>query len=253
MRFPFPLSVVLLSVGVPCIGPSALAVTQSEVRFDGRGFRVLTINLQTDELRVVYKHPDGSAYGNFVRLRQGLGDKYLAAANAGMFETNGSPTGLLKADGAIVKGVNLGTGVGNFYLKPNGVFFMTSKGAAIAESQAFAREFTGTFPSVSSATQSGPLLVSNGKINSRLIPGSHCQQCLQYSRTAVAVISPTHVAIALGLNEINFYDFAAFLLNGLHSTDALYLDGAISKLDTLEKPTNDRKQKYAAFIAVLKR
>ena len=59
MHFPPRLCLVLLSLSVPGFGPSgsALAITPSDSRFDGRGFRVLNVNLKADDLRVVYRHP----------------------------------------------------------------------------------------------------------------------------------------------------------------------------------------------------
>jgi len=48
--------------------------------------------------------------------------------NAGMYEADQSPLGLFIVDGRVARPLNLRSGSGNFYLKPNGVFWVDARG-----------------------------------------------------------------------------------------------------------------------------
>ncbi len=81
--------------------------------------------------------------------------------------------------------LNLNSGTGNFYLKPNGVFLIDSRGAAIIESSTYR-----TLPATPRlATQSGPLLLNNGQVNPQFSTNSNSRRI----RSGIGVISPDHV------------------------------------------------------------
>jgi len=67
-----------------------------------------------------------------------------------------------------IKTIRLKNGKGNFYLKPNGVFFINNSKANIFSSD----EFSKLAIEPSFAIQSGPLLIQNSKINSSFLPDS---------------------------------------------------------------------------------
>ena len=81
--------------------------------------------------------------------------------NAGMYHADGSPVGLCVCEGREVSPVNRDEGQGNFFLKPNGVFYFTAQGAGIIETSEWPIE---NLPPVDGATQSGPLLVQHGQL-----------------------------------------------------------------------------------------
>jgi uncharacterized protein YigE (DUF2233 family) len=83
-----------------------------------------------------------------------------------MYREDYSAVGLLVMDGHQVHRLNLASGFGNFYLKPNGIFVLSASGASIIESSEY-RSLPG--PTIL-ATQSGPLLLHAGQINPSLSP-----------------------------------------------------------------------------------
>ena len=98
------------------------------------------------------------AYGGFVPLVEGVRREQeypVFAMNGGMYERDLSSVGLLVTDGVERKPAARGAGWGNFYLKPNGVFFIEGKRAGVMETEAYLAG--GHKPDV--ATQSGPMLV----------------------------------------------------------------------------------------------
>ena len=119
--------------------------------------------------------------------------------------------------------MNLRDTDGNFGMKPNGVFFIDTTGAAILESSEFARRGQ---RGVHLATQSGPLLLRAHKIHPKFAPAS--QNVLL--RSGIGVASKDRVMIAITHGPIRFYDFAVFFRDRLKCDNALYLDGVISQL-----------------------
>ena len=52
--------------------------------------------------------------------------------NGGMYTEERSPVGLFIKEGKIIKTVNKSKGTGNFYLQPNGIFYITNDGRTFA-------------------------------------------------------------------------------------------------------------------------
>ena len=79
---------------------------------------------------------------------------------------------------------NTKSGKGNFYMKPNGIFYISAGNAAVAETQAFLKQR----PQVDLATQSGPMLVTDGRLHPRFQPSaalpSNCAVVWAYVRMA---------------------------------------------------------------------
>ena len=69
-------------------------------------------------------------------------------------------------------------------------------------------------------------------------------------RSGVAAISPDEVAIVISRQKVNLYAFATFFRDSLRCSDALYLDGSISKLYA---PSLGRHEdgEFAAILAVV--
>jgi uncharacterized protein YigE (DUF2233 family) len=68
-----------------------------------------------------------------------------------MFDPALKPVGLHVERGRELVHVNTMSGYGNFRMKPNGVFYISADGAAVAETRAFQRTRADL------ATQSGPM------------------------------------------------------------------------------------------------
>lgn len=169
------------------------------------------------------------------RLRN-QGRRLKFAMNSGIFEGNFRSTGLHIAEGKTTTKLNLddfvkrseGELTPNFFLKPNGVFFIRPDGsAAIVESHRYAT--LGESPIL--ATQSGPLLVQEGKIHPILTPDSTSKRY----RNGVGVTKDGAILFACSvldrkLGMSNLYRFAEFFRDKLGCPNTLYLDGDISYL-----------------------
>jgi uncharacterized protein YigE (DUF2233 family) len=194
------------------------------VIFRGQSFFVRTVDPHKEDLRLFWKDDKGNLLHDFVGLEKAVnakGESLVFAANAGMFEPDSRPVGLLVQDGAEISPLNLNDGAGNFYMKPNGVFVINEKHEAlVVESSAYAALLT----PVTWATQSGPLLVHGGAIS----PEFNADSKNLAVRSGVGVCKDGSVVFAISRLPVNFYTFASLFLNRLKCPNVLYLDGTIS-------------------------
>src|SRR5262249_43326487 len=107
------------------------------------------------------------------------GGRLLFATNAGMFDPALKPVGLYVEQGRELVHVNTTSGYGNFHMKPNGVFYVSGDRAAVVETRAFLKHR----PQADLATQSGPMLVINGRLHPRFDRSSRSLK----ARTGVGV------------------------------------------------------------------
>lgn len=181
---------------------------------------------QQHGLRIDLHWKDGeTAFGSLGAVERHLtqqGRTPLLTMNAGMYEADLSPVGLFIAGGRTLHPLNTRSGSGNFYMKPNGVFFISGRKAGIMETRAFARSGRKT----DLATQSGPLLVMGGKIHPRFQADGDSRKI----RNGVGVRKDGTVVFAISRQGISFGQFARLFLYTLHCPDALYLDGSVSQL-----------------------
>jgi uncharacterized protein YigE (DUF2233 family) len=224
--------VVLLGalVGVDVLRSSAAprdtgVVTQS-LEYRGNRYTVVRVDLRRAQLKLFWKAPNGAHIGSLERLQTYLeknGRTFLAGMNAGIFDEGYTPLGLHVERGRTLHPLKVRrTGFGNFYLQPNAVFYLDARGARIVDTLEFAR----MQPRALEATQSGPALVLNRKLHPAFRAGSDNR----LARNAVGVVGSRDVVLVISDAWVNFDDLARFMRDLLKCTDALYLDGNISKL-----------------------
>jgi uncharacterized protein YigE (DUF2233 family) len=228
-------------------GQPALADTACGIRkFEGDSFTVCVFDSTTQALQLAWTDSHGAALRNFDRLTKFLGDKagqVRFAMNAGMFDSAGTPIGLYAENGIVRRPLNTGTGSGNFYLKPNGVFWLDAKGIVRVEP---AEKFLFRSSTPAWATQSGPMLV----IDNRLNPQIGADGPSKYIRNAVGIRDPHTAAFVVSDTPVSFGRLARFLRDGLQCPDALYLDGAVSSLWIPSSGREDDKSKLGPMIVV---
>jgi uncharacterized protein YigE (DUF2233 family) len=209
--------------------PRAQAVDSRELAFDDQNFRVVTVDLKRDTLTLHWRDPDsGQPYGDIDTLRQwgeARGKRLLFAANAGIYDRQYAPLGLYVENGKTTVPLNLARGnpaAGNFSIRPNGVFAVDADGRAeVRTSTDFKRDAR----PVRWATQSGPMLVIDGRLNDQFVDDSASVKW----RSGVCARTSTEVVFAVSEGPVNFHTFARLFRDELGCRDALYLDGTISQ------------------------
>lgn len=203
-----------------------------------------TVDTKTQDLRLYWKDDSGQIFGSIKNLRKYIesSDQTLKfAMNGGMFMEDLRPLGLFIQDGKIQKTINNGSGSSNFYLKPNGVFYITTDNIPfICNTSDFKDN-----GKIKYATQSGPLLVIDGQIHPAFKEGSKNQKI----RNGVGILPDNKVVFAMSKNKINFYDFAKYF-QSLGCKNALYLDGFVSRTYLPEKSLTQTGGNFGVIIGV---
>ena len=231
--------------------PIALALWPSLVRAldsriidaDGSGYRAVTITPANEQLELRWKDDAGKPIASIQQLRDGSaidGRHLLFAANAGIYDKSLRPLGLHIEDGKTLRSLNTvqgNPGSGNFSIPPNGVFWVDIAGNAGVASTAQWHESP---RQARIASQSGPMLVIDGEINPRFDAESDSVKW----RSGVCAPTPDRVEFVVSLVPVSFHAFASVFRDRLGCRDALYLDGSLSRIWTL----NDGYSGAPAFM-----
>ncbi|MCE4557591.1 phosphodiester glycosidase family protein [Pelomonas sp. P8] len=207
--------------------------------------RYTVVRIEAAQLRLVWLDDRGRPLRRLDRLAAWLeeqGHTLSFGMNAGMFHGDGGPVGLLVIDGREMAPLNLDDGAGNFFLKPNGVFFVDVKGPHVVDAADFPRGQSG----VRLATQSGPLLLKGGEMHPALRPSS----ASRYVRNGVCALGSQAVFV-ISERPVTFHEFASFLRDELQCRDALYLDGSVSSLHSPALGRDDHAHELGPMFAVI--
>lgn len=167
------------------------------------------------------------------------------AVNGGMYGDDLKPIGYYVEKGERRAELNRAAGDGNFYMKPNGVFFGTGGKWRVMGSNTFF-ETVGDRPEF--GTQSGPLLLIDGKLH----PDIQDNGPSRAVRNGVGVDAAGKAHFVMSDADISFGQLARYFRDELKVATALYLDGAIS---SLWDPATGRldKNRVGPIIVVTKR
>ncbi|MEM7374224.1 MAG: phosphodiester glycosidase family protein [Bacteroidota bacterium] len=216
------------------------------ITYRGATYDTYTVSLKEQEVRLFWQGKDGLPYKNLRTLKVSLeseGKSLLFGMNAGMYKKDRSPQGLYIEDGQTRVSLDTGDANGNFYLKPNGVFLIREDRAEVVETSQFSAS-----PDILYATQSGPLLLHNGKIHQAFREGSKNL----HIRNGVGIISPDKMVFVISNEVVNLYDFASLFKEHFGCEDALYLDGAISKMYAPDLNRSDLGGNLGPLIGVIR-
>ncbi len=232
-----------------CLQPAWVAAGPlcSPLTYGGNAYSVCRVDLREIRLETFNLDGKGAPLGSFTALAESLsaeGKELGFAMNAGMFDEALKPIGLYVENGAQAKKLNRRDGYGNFHVKPNGVFYITGDRAGVAATDAYVK--LNEKPDF--ATQSGPMLVIDGKIHPKF-----SQTGMSYKmRNGVGVLD-THTAIfVISENAVNFYDFALLFRDGLKCANALFFDGTVSSLYSPELGRNDGFAALGPMVGAVK-
>jgi len=246
-----------MAIGLWMIASWALGGERVEV-IERASVRYLVWRVEREELGRLQLHwldQAGQPMGHFGALRDRLGERGLEiefATNAGIYERGPKPCGLTVCQGEEVVKLNLAAGEGNFYLKPNGVFFVDEANrAGVMEAAAFGK--SGVKARI--ATQSGPMLLSGGRMH----PAFDVNSKNLRQRSAVGVRKADGQVVFVvtdradaNKRRVSFHALASLFLE-LGCEEALFLDGDISDFAVNPGPkTVFTPQTFAAMFALVR-
>ena len=238
------LKTFLIFCAMAALPEIASAVDFSTVDVAGKRVTVCRVDVRKEHLQLFHRDEEGRPFSRFDRLVSWLGrkdQKLVFAMNAGMYHRDFSAVGLFVSEGKQEAPLNTARGRGNFFLKPNGVFAVTKKGACVVESAAYPK-----LKGVLLATQSGPLLVRNGKIH----PAFEADSDSRLIRNGVGVPSPGIALFAISEEPVNFYEFAVLFRDVLRCPNALFLDGNVSSLYSVKLKRNTLRAELGPIVGM---
>lgn len=167
------------------------------------------------------------------------------AVNGGMYGDDLKPIGYYVQNGERLKELNRENGEGNFYMKPNGVFFGSGGNWSVLGSNTFF-DTVGDRPGF--GTQSGPLLLVDGKLHPEVQDDGPSKAI----RNAVGVDASGKAHFVISNAPVSFGQLARYYRDVLKVNNALYLDGQVS---SLWDPAKDRmdKGRVGPIVVVTKR
>lgn len=207
--------------------PGSPAAELRKIEHNGTTYHTYTV--VPEDVELFWADASGKPFRQFVKLQEHLraeGKALRFIMNGGLFEEDGAPCGLLVIDGKTFKPLNMRDAPGNFYLKPNGVFFIDAKGAHIVPST----EYEANPPAAPRlAIQSGPLLLHRGKVH----PAFRKESTNRLHRNGIGVRQDGRVIFAITEfdqpKHVALYGFAEFF-RSQGCENALFLDGDLSQM-----------------------
>lgn len=228
---------LLLTVGV-------IAFTTNRNSIDDQ-ILAYTVDTKTQDLQLFWKNDKGEIFKSIQNLKNYVDSKNLTltfAMNGGMFNKDFSPQGLFIQSTKTLSVLDTVEGNGNFYLKPNGVFYIAiDNNPFICKTTDFKDN-----GKIKYATQSGPMLIIDGQVHSAFKDGSTNLNI----RNGVGILPDNRVVFAMSKTEINFYDFAKYF-QSLGCKNALYLDGFVSRTYLPEKKWTQTDGNFGVIIGVV--
>jgi uncharacterized protein YigE (DUF2233 family) len=232
--------IILLIVATISVGFYQLGKPSNE---DER-FVSYIVNPKKQNLEFFWKNEKGVHFKNAENLISWLkikNKKLVFSTNGGMYKKDNSPQGLFIENKIVTSEIDTSNGNGNFYLKPNGVFYLTTdKNPIICKTEDFVNN-----GKIKYATQSGPMLVIDGEIHNTFKKNSTNLNI----RNGVGILPNNQIVFAISKKEINFYDFAEYFKK-LGCKNALYLDGFVSRTYLPEKNWKQIDGNFGVIIGV---
>lgn len=214
------------------------------MRHEDDHFVSYQVNPQKQALNLYWKNDKNANFGSIQNLKLWLNNskrKLIFAMNAGMYKPDGSPQGLYIENKKTLSPIDTLSASGNFYLKPNGVFYLTTKNMAIICTTSDFKDLG----NIKYATQSGPMLVIDGQIHPSLKASSPNLNI----RNGVGILPSGNIVFAMSKVPVNFYDFAIYF-KSMGCKNALYLDGFVSRAYLPEKNWIQTDGNFGVMVAV---
>jgi len=232
-----------------------------KLKFKNKTYRFFIVDT-SNRVEFFYNNKrNGNSIEDIIKLSK---SKPQMITNAGMFEHDFESVGLFIENGIIKHKIDtFRMRKGNFYMQPNGIFFIDNSGNfRLYETQDFLssnyaiNDKKGKSLNVTFATQSGPLLLRNSQFNNNLRFRSNNENI----RNGVGIMNANKCVFIKTDEPVNFYDFAFVFKYFFRCESALYLDGAISKMyfvningSSDKNYNNDFGGSFGPMIAVYKK
>ncbi|MEO0414472.1 MAG: phosphodiester glycosidase family protein [Verrucomicrobiota bacterium] len=234
-----------------------------QLTWEGTHYWIYRFDPETEEMQMHLpsKKKEPNKFTEVEARVKSSGKKLKFATNAGLYEPFFIPSGLTIAEGKTHVRLNKRSHkkqtpdelTPNFYLMPNGVFFLSAEGkGGILETELYAKTKFTKAESPWLASQSGPLLLDKGKIH----PAFNLDSKSRRHRNGVGITADGKLIFACSVQDrvlglTNFYKFTTLFRDRLGCESALYFDGDISYvyIEGSTPPIRDRNW-FAGILTI---
>lgn len=213
----FLLVFVLIRLSAICQGTFE---TYSELSFNNAKYNAFVVKLDVTEISKFNVIQNNNVLQHQDFLNDLLSkDSMIFLINACISDTLCRPIGYYVENSQQIQTANLGSGSGNFFLKPNGALLFMQDNVIICATSEIQ-----SYKNVKLGVQSGPLLLSNGAVNPQFNPISQNKNI----RCGVGIYSDSKgdkfLVFAISNNPISFFDFAELFSKKFKCDSALCLE-----------------------------
>lgn len=204
-----------LSTGISDSSTSACRI----VRFEGTSLTHCLAEPGVHGIETDLASDSGATYRSLKAMSEDRQATNVAfAMSGGMFNEDGSPLGYFVERSARLEEVNTGNGSGDFYSKPNGIFYGTGDEWQVRATPDFL-ENVRRRPGF--GTQSGPMLVIDGALHPDILPDGP----ERVIRNGVGIDREGRAHFVISNAPLSFGRLARYFRDELQVRNALYLDG----------------------------
>ncbi|MCP4521979.1 MAG: hypothetical protein GY827_09875 [Cytophagales bacterium] len=201
--------------------------------YNNESYTAVIVDLEKHDINLHWLSPAKRPYGNLTAVHNLLKKQQkeiVMITNGGMFHPNQFPVGLFVSNGKQFSKIDAtGNKADNFHMLPNGVFYTDSTGAHVLETGTFIKGYKSKKIQPIVATQSGPMLVIDGEHHHRFNHGSRSRKL----RSGVGILPNGKIIFIISdEHNTNFFQFSTIFKDVFACQNALFLDGAISKMYT---------------------
>ena len=203
------------------------------------------VNPKKQNIKLFWKNDKKENFVSISNLKSWLNKnkkELVFACNGGMYHKGYVPVGLFIENKIKQTKIDTTSNQGNFYLKPNGIFYITNDNSAgVCQTEKFIDK------NIKYATQSGPMLVIDGQIHPSFKEGSTHVNI----RNGVGILPNNSVIFAMSKNDINLYDFAKYFKE-MGCKNALFFDAFVSRTYLPEQKWIQTDGDFGVIVAVTK-
>jgi len=240
------LLVVVTLIFVSIILLSSKNKANEKTSLDNHEILSNTVNSTKQKVKLFWKNDKNKNYGSFQNLKRKIeaaGQELVFATNGGMYDKNHKPKGLYIENGVVLSPIDRKEeGYGNFYLNPNGIFYIKNTGKSFIKTT----KNVNNYKNIKYATQSGPMLVIDVNIHPKFTKGSKHTNI----RNGVGILANGNILFAMSKEKINFFDFASYF-KAKGCKNALYLDGFVSKTYLPSKKWKEMDGDFGVIIGII--
>lgn len=195
-------------------------ISSTHTNYGGHDYSHFLVKITPEEAAhfSIVENPGGLSHADFVASQQ-TGAPFMLI-NACVSDKACQPLGYFMMNGTERGPINLQSGDGNFYVKPNGAFLVTANDVAVVETGSIVSQ-----AGVVYGVQSGPMLVDNKTINAAFNPSSPNRNI----RCGVGVSTmggERYVHFVISNEGVTFFELATFFQEKLKCSSALCLESA---------------------------